>query len=84
MNFEFSINALGDLQYWTLNDKKKALRILKLIEEILKNPFKWTWKPEVLKYNLAWCWSRRIDQTHRLVYKVDGKKVVILACRYHY
>jgi toxin YoeB len=60
------------------------LRILALIQEIHRDPFVGTGKPEPLKHDLAGCWSRRIDQEHRIVYQVKDEKVRILACRYHY
>lgn len=84
MNLEFDINALQDLRYWIKIDRKKAEKILKLVEEVLKTPFEGTGKPEALKYALTGCWSRRIDQEHRLVYQVTSEKIRILACRFHY
>ena len=61
-----------------------ALRIIKLIKEVQRNPFSGTGKPEPLKHELAGCWSRRIDKEHRLIYQVEEEKIRILACRYHY
>ncbi len=84
MNLEFDENAIEDLKYWVEIDRRKALRILTLVEESVKSPFIGMGKPEPLKYNLQGCWSRRIDQEHRLVYKVTHQSVRILACRYHY
>jgi toxin YoeB len=84
MKLVFDPVALDGLRYWVQTDRKTALRILKLIDEIQKDPFKGTGKPEPLKFNLTGCWSRRIDQTHRLVYKVEEDTVIVLACRYHY
>ncbi|MGG6239720.1 Txe/YoeB family addiction module toxin [Nodosilinea sp. AN01ver1] len=66
------------------NDRKTALRIVKLIREIQRSPFTGTGKPEPLKHELQGCWSRRITQEHRLVYEVCEDQVRILACRYHY
>ncbi|HDK81133.1 MAG TPA: Txe/YoeB family addiction module toxin, partial [Nitrospirae bacterium] len=65
-------------------DRKKALKIIKLIEEIQRDPFQGSGKPEKLKHELSGCWSRRIDEKHRLVYEVLETKIRILACRYHY
>lgn len=65
-------------------DPKKARRIIELIQETTRDPFQGKGKPEPLKHELAGCWSRRIDQEHRLVYMVKGGEVVILACRFHY
>lgn len=84
MNLEFDIHALQDLHYWVKIDKRKAEKILKLVEEVLKTPFEGTGKPEALKHSLTGCWSRRIDQEHRLVYQVTSEKIRILACRFHY
>jgi toxin YoeB len=61
-----------------------ARRIVELIEEAAKSPFTGRGKPEPLKHELAGCWSRRIDVEHRLVYRVAGDEVFILACRFHY
>ena len=84
MKLVFDPGALEDLRYWVQTDRKIALRILKLIDEITRDPFRGIGKPEPLKFGLAGCWSRRIDQIHRLVYKVEGKAVIVLSCRYHY
>jgi toxin YoeB len=81
---EFDPAALEDLAWWVEQNRKKALRIIKLIKEIQRNPFTGTGKPEPLKHELSGCWSRRIDQEHRLVYQVSDEKIRILACRYHY
>ena len=84
MKLVFDPVALDGLRYWDQTDRKAALKVLRLVDEIQKDPFKGTGKPEPLKFNLAGCWSRRIDQTHRLVYRVEEDTIVILACRYHY
>jgi len=84
MNLEFDQNAFDDLRYWVEIDRKKAQKILSLIEEIKRTPFTGTGKPEPLKHTLEKCWSRRIDHEHRLVYTIEDKKIRILSCRYHY
>jgi len=81
---EFDPAGFEDLAWWVEKDRKKALRIIKLIKEVQRNPFEGTGKPEPLKHELAGCWSRRIDQEHRLVYQIVKDKIRILACRYHY
>lgn len=81
---EFDPSAFEDLAWWIKQDRKKALRIVKLIKEVQRTPFEGTGKPEVLKHDLSGCWSRRIDQEHRLVYEVKDDKIRVLACRYHY
>ena len=83
-NLEFDADAFEDLAWWIDNDRKKALKIVKLIREVQRNPFEGTGQPEALKHDLSGCWSRRIDQEHRLVYEVLGDKIRILACRFHY
>ena len=77
-------NGLEDLRYWIETDRRKALKIVDLIESIVTTPFSGLGKPEPLKFELAGCWSRRIDQEHRLVYKVERDAIIVLACRYHY
>jgi toxin YoeB len=87
MNLEFDEAAIEDLSYWVKTDRKKAEKILKLIQELTKHPFNGTGKPEPLKYALTGCWSRRIDHEHRLVYSIENKqpgKIRILSCRFHY
>jgi len=69
-----------DLRYWVETDRRTALRILELIEAVLRDPFTGLGKPEPLKYVLAGCWSRRITQEHRL----SGGRIDFLQARYHY
>ena len=83
-SLEFDIAAFEDLAWWIQHDRNKALRIVNLIKEIQRDPFKGTGKPELLKHELKGCWSRRIDREHRLIYEVSTEKIRILACRYHY
>ena len=73
-----------DLRYWVETDRKTALRIFELMESVLRDPFTGIGKPEPLKYVLAGCWSRRITQEHRLVYRVSEKRIDFLQARYHY
>jgi toxin YoeB len=80
----FDPAGFEDLSWWIEKDRKKALRIIKLIKEVQRDPFHGTGKPEPLKHELSGCWSRRIDQEHRLVYEVTKDTIRILACRYHY
>jgi len=81
---EFDAAALEDLAWWIERDRRKASRILRLIQDTRTDPFGGIGKPEPLKHELAGCWSKRIDQEHRLVYQVHELKIRILACRYHY
>jgi toxin YoeB len=55
-----------------------------LIQDVLRSPFTGIGKPEPLRENLAGFWSRRIDDTNRLVYAIDPDDLVVIACRYHY
>jgi len=75
---------LEDLEYWTRTDRRRALRALKLVEAVLRDPFDGPGKPEPLRGLLAGKWSRRIDQEHRLVYAVEEKRIYFLAARHHY
>lgn len=84
MKLLFTPGAWEDYLYWQKTDKKKLKRINSLIKDIQRTPFSGTGKPEALKHNLKGWWSRRIDITHRLVYRVDDDILVILQCRYHY
>jgi len=65
-------------------DKKVLARINALIKTIQRTPFEGEGKPEPLKHNLTGYWSRRIDHEHRLVYKVEDARLLIVQCRYHY
>ena len=80
----FDPSFLEDLIYWTRTDRKRTLRILKLVEAILRDPFGGIGKPEPLRRELAGRWSRRIDIEHRLVYQVADDRIYFLAARYHY
>jgi toxin YoeB len=79
-----SSNFRDDLRYWIETDRKTALRVLDLMAAILADPFEGIGKPEPLKFVLAGCWSRRITQEHRLVYKVTADRIYFLQARYHY
>ncbi len=83
-NLEFEPVAFEDLAWWVKQDRKKALRIIRLLEETRANPFEGVGKPEPLKFELAGCWSRRIDAEHRIVYQVTDDSIRVIACRYHY
>ena len=76
--------AWKDYLYWQTQDKKTLKRINKLIADVKRDPFQGIGKPEPLKENLSGFWSRRIDDTNRLVYAVDKESITIISCRYHY
>lgn len=73
-----------DLRFWVDNERKTALRVLDLVEAVLRDPFSGIGKPEPLKHVLSGAWSRRITQEHRLVYAVTANRIDFLQARYHY
>jgi len=73
-----------DLAWWVKHDRQIALKTLELVEAILTDPFKGIGKPEALRHEYAGCWSRRITQEHRLVYRVTPDRIDFLQARYHY
>lgn len=80
----FSENAWGEYLVWQSGDRKTLRRINKLIADMQRHPDTGLGKPERLKGDLSGCYSRRIDQEHRLVYRVNGDTIEILQCRGHY
>ena len=76
--------AWADYIYWQSQDKKTLKRINRLIKETKRSPFEGIGKPESLRENLSGFWSRRMDETNRLVYAVDDSYLTIISCRYHY
>ena len=84
MEVSFSVNGWSDYTYWQSVDKKVVKKINKLIKEIMRTPFEGIGKPELLRYDMAGFWSRRIDLEHRLVYKIKDGKLLIYSCRFHY
>ncbi len=75
---------LQDLRFWVKTERPVAIRILDLVDAVMRDPFEGPGKPEPLKYVLAGCWSRRVTQEHRLVYRVSDEAVDFLQARYHY
>jgi toxin YoeB len=80
----FSGHAWEDYLYWQQSDRKMLVRINALIKEIQRQPFQGIGKPEPLRHGLAGYWSRRINDEHRIVYKVTEDGVFIAQLRYHY
>ncbi len=80
----FDDKAWNDYQEWLVLDRKKLIRINKLIEECLRTPFSGSGKPEPLRYQLQGFWSRRIDAEHRLIYAWENGRLTIVSCRHHY
>lgn len=76
--------AWEDYVWWQGQDRRTLKRINLLIGDTLRHPFEGIGKPEPLRENLSGFWSRRIDDSHRLVYAVAGEDLAIIACRYHY
>ena len=73
-----------DVRYWVETNRKTALRVLDLVEAIMREPFDGTGNPEPLKYALVGAWSRRLTQEHRVVYVMSDEWIDFLQCRYHY
>jgi len=73
-----------DLLFWVKTDRTTAIRVLDLVEAVVRDPFQGLGKPEPLRYVLAGCWSRRVTQEHRLVYRVTDEAIDFLQARYHY
>ncbi len=84
MKIVFTENAWTDYVYWQTEDRKTLKRINKLLDDISRNGNHGIGKPEPLKGNLGGFWSRRINDSDRLVYRIDENNIYILACRYHY
>ena len=83
-SIEFVPDAWDAYLYWQSQDRKTLKRINALIQDAMRDPFAGIGKPEPLRGNLSGYWSRRIDDTHRLVYRANESTLVILACRFHY
>ena len=84
MKLTFADEAWEDYLYWQKLDRRMVDRINKLIREIQREPFSGVGKPEPLKHALAGYWSRRINEEHRMVYKIEGDALLLAQLRYHY
>jgi toxin YoeB len=73
-----------DIAWWFKTDATKTNKILDLVTDVMRDPFRGIGKPEPIKYMDSDTWSRRIDLEHRLVYRVKQERIDFLACRYHY
>jgi toxin YoeB len=80
----FAESAWEDYLYWQKTDKKLVKRINLLIRDITREPFEGIGKPEPLKHALSGYWSRRINDEHRVVYKIDQDSLLIVQLRFHY
>lgn len=84
MKLVFSERAWEDYLYWRETDRRLLGRINQLIREIQREPFSGIGKPEPLKHAFQGYWSRRINDEHRIVYKIRDDSVLIAQIRYHY
>lgn len=84
MKLTFHTYGWEDYLHWQDHDRKMLRKLNRLIMECQRTPFSGTGKPEPLKGDFAGWWSRRIDQEHRLVYRVTDDALLIAQCRYHY
>lgn len=84
-HLDFTDKAREDIASHQKAGNKAALnKLLKLLDELAEHPFTGTGKPEALKHELSGCWSRRINQEHRLVYEVSDRNVFVLSAKGHY
>ncbi|OUS00665.1 toxin YoeB [Gammaproteobacteria bacterium 42_54_T18] len=84
MKLIFAEQAWEDYLYWQKSDKKLLKRVNSLIKEIQRDPFEGIGKPEPLKHALSGYWSRRINDEHRIVYRIKDDSLLIAQLRYHY
>jgi toxin YoeB len=84
MRIAFTDSGWNDYLWFTENDRKLLKRINLLIKDTLRSPFEGIGKPEPLRGDLSGYWSRRINDEHRLVYKVTAQELIVIACRFHY
>lgn len=84
MEVTFLSQGWKDYEYWQTQDKKVLKKLNALLKDIYCNPFSGIGNPEPLKHELSGYWSRRITLEHRLVYRFDKGKILVLQCRYHY
>jgi toxin YoeB len=80
----FQPEFIEDLKYWVQTNRKTSLRVITLVEAILRDPFDGIGKPEPLKYLAPGTWSRRLTKEHRIVYLVRDDRIDFLQARYHY
>lgn len=80
----FTEKAFQEYLYWQTQDKKTLKRINALLKDICRSPFEGIGKPEPLKENLSGFWSRRIDDTNRIVYRINGEQIEVYQCKSHY
>jgi toxin YoeB len=84
MKYIFVDESWEDYLYWQKNNKRMLNKINQLLKDISPTPFSGLGKPEPLKYKYQGFWSRRIDDEHRLIYRVTNDEIHIAKCRFHY
>lgn len=84
MRYVFLQRGWEDYQHWMQADRALLKRLNRLIEDCVRSPFSGIGKPEALRDDLSGWWSRRIDEEHRLVYRIEGDALIIAQCRFHY
>ena len=83
MTIQFTEEAWKDFEWFLDNDKQLVKRIRTLLKDMIRNPVEGIGKPEKLRFDLSGCWSRRINDEHRLVYKIEKDTIIVISCRYH-
>jgi toxin YoeB len=84
MYITFNDTSWNEYLFWQKNDKQKLNKINELLKDISRSPYEGIGKPEALKHKYIGYWSRRIDEEHRLIYKVEQYEILIYKCRFHY
>lgn len=84
MKLQFTEQSWDDYLYWQKSDKKLIERVNEIINDLRREPFQRFRKDEPLKHEHQGCWSRRVNDEHRLVYQVTDNELIVVACRYHY
>jgi toxin YoeB len=84
MKLVFTELSWADYLFWQKNDKQKLKRVNELLKDISRSPYEGIDKPETLRFNYAGFWSRRIDEEHRLIYRIVEDEIQIAKCRFHY
>lgn len=84
MQIEFEPKALLEYEWFERHEPKLFSKINQLLQNMLETPETGLGKPEPLRYEFSGYWTRRINDEHRLVYRIDGKRIIIAQCRYHY
>ena len=80
----FQPEFIDDLRYWARQDRKLLLKLLDLVEAVIRDPFNGIGKPEPLRHKQPGVWSRRLDKEHRVVYLVLNDRISFMQARYHY